>query len=304
MKNRFGLGRALLSAILLIIVAIGLGADVPALAKALIWIVGIWYAVEFVLMLVKPGMLDKYAAAKSLVVAILLVIAAILIWPSKAASVFARSVVWALAFWAAVDFVFILAKRVGWTKLTGDYTTYDIMVMAVLIAAGGVLKAYWAQVRVVVESLTGPFGSSIIIGPGFYMFAILACYLVRKPLSGTISMVLGGVIEILAGNPFGLPVLLFNFWEGLGPDIAYAIWRFKKYTLFVALIAGLLASYFGVFYGWYYFGFSKLPFSQFLIYLLTRFLGGILAGVIGHYLGVALEKVGVRPPAKAVVEEA
>jgi energy-coupling factor transport system permease protein len=301
-KNQFGMGRALLSAVLLIIAALGLGAAAPAVATVLIWVVGIWYAIEFVLMLAKQTWLDKYVAVKSLIVAVLLIIAAIMIWPVKAVGVFPKAVTWALAFWAAIDFVFILGKRVGWTKITGEYTTYDIMVMAVLIAAGGVLKAYWAQVRVIVESLTGPFGSSIIIGPGFYMFAILACYLVRKPLSGTISMVLGGVIEILAGNPFGLPVLLFNFWEGLGPDIAYAIFRFKKYTLWVALIAGLLASYFGVFYGWYYFGFSKLPFTQFLIYLLTRFLGGLLAGILGHYLGVGLEKVGVRPPAKAVVE--
>jgi energy-coupling factor transport system permease protein len=210
---------------------------------------------------------------------------------------------WGITVWFAFDFLLIVGRLTGLSSFYTEYTTYDIMVMAALIAAGGIFKAYWGQLRLIFESLFGPFGSGII-GSGFYFWAILACFLVRKPLTGTITMTLGGVVEILAGNPFGLPVLLFNFWEGLGPDIVYAAFRFKKYTLFVAILAGLLAAYFGVFYGWYYFGFQFLGIGAFLIYLVTQGVGGVIGGVVGHYLGVALEKIGVRPPAKAIIEAA
>lgn len=210
---------------------------------------------------------------------------------------------WGFGFWYAIIVVFTLFERLGLSNLAANYTTYDIMVMAVLVAIGGVLKAYWAQIRMVVESFLGPF-SSFIIAPGFYVWGILAAYLVRKPGSGTISMVLGGVVEILAGNPFGVPVLLFNFWEGLGPDIAYGIFRYKKYNLFVAILGGLLASYFGVFYGWYYFGLSEVGVLALLGVLASDTVGGIVAGVVGHYLAVGLERLGVKTTREAIVEPA
>jgi energy-coupling factor transport system permease protein len=251
---------------------------------------------------------DNIILVVALVIAVVLGIVGVNMIRAGDAPVWQTAVVLGAAFFAAIWFLLGLFKMLGIKSLTDQYTTYDIMVMAVLIAAGGVVKAYWGQVRMILESIMGPY-ATFIVGPGFYFWAILACYLVRKPLSGTISMVLGGVLEILVGNPFGLPVLAFNFWEGLGPDIAYSAFKLKKYTVPVAILAGLGASYLGVFYSWYYFGFN-LTFNTpagrtaFFIFLGEKLLSGIIAGLIGHYLGVALEKVGVRPPAAAVVEDA
>ena len=252
--------------------------------------------------------MDNIKLIIALILAVVLAIVGINMIKGAEAPAWQIALVLGVAFFAAIWFLLGLFKLLGLKTLADQYTTYDIMVMAVLIAAGGVVKAYWGQVRMVLESLMGPY-ATFIVGPGFYFWAILACYLVRKPLSGTISMVLGGVIEILVGNPFGLPVLVFNFWEGLGPDIAYAGFKLKKYTVPVAILAGLLASYLGVFYSWYYFGFNETIKTgagriAFMIFLGEKLLSGVIAGLIGHYLGVALEKVGVRPPAEAVVEEA
>jgi ABC-type thiamin/hydroxymethylpyrimidine transport system permease subunit len=127
--------------------------------------------------------------------------------------------------------------------------------------------------------------------------------LVRKPLSGTISMTIGSAVEILAGNPFGLPVFLFNFWEGFGPDISYnIIFRNKRYDLLVAIIGGILSADLGLVYGWYYFGFSQLPALAFIIYVIEVTLSGVAAGIIGYYLSKALERIGVKPPSEAVIE--
>jgi energy-coupling factor transport system permease protein len=210
---------------------------------------------------------------------------------------------WGVMIWFIFECLLDIAKMTRLASVFTEYTTYDIMVMAAMIALGGVFKAYWGQLRLIMESVFGPFGGSVI-GGGFYFWAVLAIYLIRKPLVGSVTMVLGGVVEILAGNPFGLPVLLFDFWEGLGPDIVYGIFKLKKFNLVVAILAGLLAAYLGVFYGWFYFGFQYLGFGAFVLYLFAQGVGGVLGGVVGHYLGVALEKIGVRPPAKAVIENA
>jgi energy-coupling factor transport system permease protein len=209
---------------------------------------------------------------------------------------------WGVAFYFAIVFIMEWASQSGATNFAASYTTRDIVIMGALIAIGGVAKAYWGQLRVLLEALIGPY-AEFVIGPGFYIWAILACNLVRKPLSGTISMVLGGVVEILAGNPFGLPVLLFDGWEGFGPDIAYNfIFRNKRYDLLVAIIGGILSADLGLAYGWLYFGFSKLPALAFIIYVIEVTLSGVAAGLIGYWLSKALEKIGVRPPAEVVVK--
>jgi energy-coupling factor transport system permease protein len=212
------------------------------------------------------------------------------------------AIFWGVAFYCVISFFFGWASLAGAGQFVQTYTTRDIVVMAALIALGGVFKAYWGQLRLVFESIVGPY-AEFVIGPGFYLWAILACYLVRKPLSGTISMTLGGVVEILAGNPFGLPVLLFDFWEGLGPDISYNfIFKNKRYDLVVAIIGGILSADLGLVYGWIYFGFSKLPPIAFIIYVIEVTLSGVAAGLIGYYLAKGLERIGVKPPVPAVIK--
>ncbi|MDF1514413.1 MAG: ECF transporter S component [Anaerolineae bacterium] len=212
------------------------------------------------------------------------------------------AILWGVFFFFLVAFFMEWAKTAGATAFIDSYTTRDVVVMAALIAIGGVAKAYWGQLRMVLEAAFGPY-AEFVIGPGFYIWGILACNLVRKPLSGTISMTIGSAVEILAGNPFGLPVFLFNFWEGFGPDISYnLIFRNKRYDLLVAIIGGILSADLGLVYGWYYFGFSQLPALAFIIYVIEVTLSGVAAGIIGYYLAKALERIGVKPPSEAVIE--
>ena len=212
------------------------------------------------------------------------------------------AILWGGFCYFMVAFFLNWAREAGATAFVDSYTTRDVVVMAALIAIGGIAKAYWGQLRMVLESAFGPY-AEFIIGPGFYVWGILACNLVRKPLSGTISMTIGSAVEILAGNPFGLPVFLFNFWEGFGPDISYNfIFRNKRYDLLVAILGGILSADLGLVYGWYYFGFSQLPALAFIIYVVEVTLSGVAAGIIGYYLAKALERIGVKPPSEAVIE--
>jgi ABC-type thiamin/hydroxymethylpyrimidine transport system permease subunit len=212
------------------------------------------------------------------------------------------AILWGVFFYFLVAFFLNWAKEAGATAFVASYTTRDVVVMAALIAIGGVAKAYWGQLRMVLEAAIGPY-AEFVVGPGFYIWAILACNLVRKPLSGTISMTIGSAVEILAGNPFGLPVFLFNFWEGFGPDISYNfIFRNRRYDMLPAIIGGILSADLGLVYGWLYFGFSQLPPIAFIIYVVEVTLSGVAAGIVGYYLSKALERAGVKAPTEAIIE--
>ena len=240
---------------------------------------------------------------------IALVLAVILIIVSRsiesagvAAIVLGLALIVGVAFLTDLATVTGLAEKFSLERLTSAYTTRDIFMMAVLIAIGGVVKGEWGKVRMFLEPL-GPF-ASLIIAPGFYLWGTLGAYLVRKPLSGTISMTLGGVIEILLGNPYGLPVLIFNFYEGLGPDLGYTIFGFKIYNVWTSILGCLIGSVVGIFYQMFSSGFQFLaPGLQILTWVIG-FTGAAIGGVLGYYIAKGLEKLGVTRTTEVVVEAA
>ncbi len=249
--------------------------------------------------------------ARSLKVAIPTALAVLLYlasrWGNAAGlSVGLLAILWGLILISAVKAISAFLQETGLgakyslRQLTADYTTRDIMVMAALVAVGGIAKGYWGRIRMILEPL-GPF-SSLIIAPGFYLWGVLGAYLIRKPLSGTISMVLGGIVEILIGNPYGLPVLLFNFWEGLGPDLGYTIRG--KYTYGGAILGCLLGSAFGIFYSGFTAGFQFLDSRLLLLQRVIGFAGAALGGIVGQWIAGRLEELGVRKETQTTIEPA
>ena len=258
---------------------------------------------QFIVTLGREKMSRKVRMIIWLVVALVLIIVS-----TRIASTGWAAVMMGLALVAGAGFLTDLAVVTGLTekysleKLTSSYTTRDIFMMAVLIAIGGVIKGEWGKIRMFLEPL-GPF-SSVIIGPGFYLWGTLGAYLIRKPLSGTISMTLGGVIEILLGNPYGLPVLIFNFYEGLGPDLGYTVFGFKKYNVWTSILGCLIGSVIGIFYRLFSSGFQFLSPGLQILTWATGFAGAAIGGVIGYYVARGLEKLGVTQTTEVVVEEA
>ncbi len=176
------------------------------------------------------------------------------------------------------------------------YTTRDILIIAVLAAIGGVAKIFIAQGFVLVAAF-GPYGSAIWSAL-FFIWPIIAAFIVRKPGAATISMVLGGVIELLAGSPIGVIVLYSNLVEGLAADIAFLFWKYLKYGFWQHVVAGLLQPIGGLFITYYFFGFDYLGATPFIAFVLVSLVGGVIGGLIAYGIDKGLEASGV------VVEEA
>ncbi len=180
------------------------------------------------------------------------------------------------------------------------YTTRDILIIAVLSAIGGVAKIFIAQGFVLVAAF-GPYGSAIWSAL-FFIWPIIAAFIVRKPGAATISMVLGGVIELLAGSPIGVVVLYSNFVQGLAADLAFMIWRYKKYGYLQHAVAGLVQPIGGLFITYFFFGFAALGLGPFILYILVSLLGGVIGGSIAFAINKGLEASGLSMQAVEVEE--
>jgi len=180
------------------------------------------------------------------------------------------------------------------------FTTRDILIIAAVSAIGGVAKIFIAQGFVLVAAF-GPYGSAIWSAL-FFIWPIIAVFLVRKPGAAVISSLLGGLIELMAGSPIGVIVLYSNFVQGLAADLAFMGWKYLKYGLLQHIVAGTVQPLGGFIITYFFFSFGNLGIGPFIVYVLVSLLGGAIGGLIAYAIDKGLEASGLAIQA-ATVEE-
>ena len=124
----------------------------------------------------------------------------------------------------------------------------------------------------------------------FQYGAVLAALLVRKPGAGTIAMTINGFGQVFL-NGTHTPHLLYGV-TGLGADVVFASFKYKRYDIPVVALAGLAASMF-----WYPIvyathGVNLYPTSFIVIDLIARAFGSTIGnGLVGAAIGIAILRV-------------
>ncbi len=129
--------------------------------------------------------------------------------------------------------------------------------------------------------------------------AVLAAFLVRKPGSGTFAMTINGFGQVLL-NGTRSPHLLYGV-AGLGTDLVFALFKYKRYDISSVALAGLAASMF-----WYPLVYAThsvylFPISFTVIDLLARALGSIVGnGFLGAAIGILILSLSSQRPFKKI----
>ncbi len=174
----------------------------------------------------------------------------------------------------------------------------DVIMMAILgVVFSAVYMAVFQGGLALSTALTpaglAPFGFEIIYGVWF-MAATLAAYIIRKPGVALVTEVLASAIELLMGNSGGLTVVLTGVIQGLGAEIIFAAFRYKKWNLGVMCLAGILSATLIFCYELYYLNYITLAPSLLISQLAVRFVSAaVFSGLICKLAGDALAKTGV-----------
>lgn len=138
-----------------------------------------------------------------------------------------------------------------------------------------------------------PFGFETIYGVWF-MAATLAAYIIRKPGVALVTEILASAIELLMGNSGGLTVVLTGAIQGLGAELVFAAFRYKKWNLGSMSLAGIVSAAFIFCYELYYLNYIALKPTLLISQLAVRFISAALfSGVLCKLAGDALAKTGV-----------
>ncbi|MGH8874832.1 MAG: ECF transporter S component [Acidimicrobiia bacterium] len=173
------------------------------------------------------------------------------------------------------------------------YTTLDIVVTVVLGVVFGVLNSPFGVVYQAFQAALGPVGANIF--GVFNISQVLAMYIVRKPGVAFINMMVNGLVQMLSGNPAGAITLGWGFTQGLGAEIVFAIFHYRRFDWIACFLAGGLgANTLSNVWTYTVYGFIG---GSFTLMLAGTLLGivtyGILSGLVAWVLGRTLKQLGV-----------
>ncbi len=179
------------------------------------------------------------------------------------------------------------------------FTQYDL----IAIVAVGILTPlvdnriehflvqYFFDIRNVVNIFDytgGPLNSDLLIVWEEYG-AVLAAYLVRKPGAATIAMTVNGIGQFLIDGFQGPHHLLYGV-SGLGADVVFGLFRYRRYGVRVSIAAGIASQMFWLPISYAYHAVLQLyPLTFIESDLVVRVLGSVVGdGLLGAALGFVI----------------
>ncbi|WP_078391021.1 ECF transporter S component [Shouchella patagoniensis] len=171
-------------------------------------------------------------------------------------------------------------------------TLTDIIVTVMIAVVFAIVYRLWTTVTDVL-SLPGLQVDQLIYGMWF-IAGTIAALLIRKPGIALLAETAAASGEFFAGSPYGPLLLLYGLLQGVGMELAFALFRYRFYNVLVAGLGGVFASFASLGLDYFNAYLTDLSTWNLVLRIVFRTIGAILiAGFFATAIVRALEKTGV-----------
>jgi energy-coupling factor transport system substrate-specific component len=171
----------------------------------------------------------------------------------------------------------------------------DIVVASVIGVASGVIFWGWDAVANVPIVLLQPIPGLPGIVNGMWLFAgPLAALIVRKPGAAIYAELVAALLEVLLGGVFSAGAIPIGLMQGLGAELGFAVFAYRRWRLDSALLSGALAGLACALYS-FITSFAGIdPSGNYgLLYFVTSIVSGaLIAGLLMWYLHRGIARTG------------
>ena len=170
----------------------------------------------------------------------------------------------------------------------------DIVVASVLAVASGLVFVLW---NIASNPISAPLGAVLpglqaFLGGGWLFAGVLTALVIRKPGAALYGEVVAATVSALVGNQWGVLTLESGFVQGIGAELVFAAFLYRRWNLPVALAAGGVAGLalaINDLILWY--PGSAASFA--VIYTIAAIISGVLiAGLLSWYVVRGLARTG------------
>lgn len=176
-----------------------------------------------------------------------------------------------------------------------SWRVVDIVIAAVLAVVCGVIFWIWSN-AVSPATQTATIGYpplSGLIGGGWLLAGVLGGLVIRKPGAAIFCEMVAAVVEALLGTHYNAGVLLSGAVQGIGAELGFLIFAYRKFTLPVALLSGMLSGL-AMTVSEVIMYYPLWSFDHKLVYVVCGTISGVvIAGLLSWLLVRALVRTGV-----------
>jgi energy-coupling factor transport system substrate-specific component len=178
-------------------------------------------------------------------------------------------------------------------SLFKSITIFEIVLTAVVAVALGVAFWGWTFVYEMVKPLLKIYGLSYLTA-GFWIFAsVFLSQIVRKPGIALVASIIAAFIESLLTH-WGMMSVVWGIVQGLGAEIIFMIFVYKRWNLFVLILASVLSAFLSYSLDFALYDYKNLSASINLLQLISFFISSaFLAGYLSKVVSKRLLKLGL-----------
>ena len=180
----------------------------------------------------------------------------------------------------------------GWNF---NYSTSDLIILAVVGAIAGVINTGTGIVWAAANTAGGPLAGAALQGAFMWAY-LLAYFLIRKPGSMLIVGLVETAMEALLGNPSGFATMGWGLTQGLGAEVVMAFVNYANFGWWAFALAGAASSQFGTVWTAWLFGWDSsaaIVGQYWQATPINLISGAIFSGLLGWWLGKMVERTGL-----------
>jgi energy-coupling factor transport system substrate-specific component len=170
---------------------------------------------------------------------------------------------------------------------------FDIVLTFTLAVALGVAFWGWTFVYDLAKPFLKIYGLNYLVAGFWILASVFVANIVRKPGVALLASLMAAFVQSLL-TQWGLMSLMWGFIQGLGAEIIFFIFMYRKWNLLVLILASLLSSFLSYCFDFYYYDYGSMSVDIILRQLISFLVSSVLfAGVLTHLLSNRLLKLGI-----------
>jgi energy-coupling factor transport system substrate-specific component len=172
-------------------------------------------------------------------------------------------------------------------------TIFEIVLTLVLAVALGVAFWGWTFVYDLAKPLLKLAGLSYLVAGFWILASVLVPHIIRKPGIAILASIMAAFVESLLTH-WGLMSVVWGIVQGFGAEIIFFIFAYKKWNVWVLMLAAALSSVFSYTLDYFLYDYKSLSAGFNFLQLSTFILSSVLfAGVLSFLLGKRLVRLGI-----------